>query len=202
MSVPPDEARFTVSITRDHADPKRALSRVNSVSGGVLRALAKAGLADKDIRTSQVTVVPRTVYSEGRSKTVGYRGQVTVDAKTRKLSSVGELMGAAVEAGATKVTGPRFSVSLENPARQDALVEAVKDARLRAEAMAREAGVRLAGIQTIEQAIQVGYAEDPYGYGVRHDAAIIRGPGFATFPYIRPGETELTARVKVVWELK
>jgi hypothetical protein len=199
VSVVPDEARFNVSIVKDTGDPKSALAQASNVSNAVLAVLKKGGLSEKEIRTSTASVVPRTSYSGGMSRTVGYRGQVTIDVKTEKLGEVGTLMAAAVKAGASKVNGPRFSVSLDNKARQDALVEAIKDARNRADAMAAEAGVGLAKMHTIEQEIQSGFAEDQ-AWGARS----VGSPTFSSFPHpdIEPGESDLTARVRVVWELK
>lgn len=200
VSVAPDEARFNVSITRDAADPKAALDAVSKVSNAVLAALKKGGLAEGEVRTSQASVVPRTRYSGGVSTTIGYRGQITIDAKTKKLSEIGALMSAAVKAGATRVNGPRFSVSLDNEGRQDALVEAIKDARKRAEAMAGEAGVGLARVHTIDQEIRTEAAGDVLnGGGMSFDSAILRANNR---PDIEPGESDITARVRVVWDLK
>jgi uncharacterized protein YggE len=81
---------------------------------------------------------------------------VRVDA----IEKVGEVVDAAVGSGATSVSNIRFDLKDRQAVQQRALAEAVTDARARADALAKAAGVSIARIVRIEDQSE-SYAPPP-----------------------------------------
>jgi uncharacterized protein len=92
-----------------------------------------------------------------------------VRATIRSLDRAGEIVDAAVAAGANEVYGPSLTVSDSDAQYREAVEQAFDDARRRAEAIAEQAGVTLgAPVAIVEGA---GQGEIPYGEALRDEAA-------------------------------
>jgi len=69
-----------------------------------------------------------------------FAARSTIEVRVDEIARLGELLDAAVQGGATSVSGVRFDVKDREAAERDALRLAVADARARAEAGAAGAG--------------------------------------------------------------
>ncbi|MGG2305128.1 SIMPL domain-containing protein, partial [Salmonella enterica] len=78
----------------------------------VIAALKAAGIADRDIQTSNLSISPR--YADTNSSAlppvVGYEASNQVEVKQRKVAEFGKVIDALVAAGANQVNGPTFSL--------------------------------------------------------------------------------------------
>ena len=108
----------------------------------VFAALKRAGIADKDIQTSNLSLSP--IYTERVQVTangntqdiapriIGYTANNSVAVRQRKLSEVGRVIDALVAAGANEISGPDFGVDQPEAALDEARTAAMKAARARA----------------------------------------------------------------------
>jgi len=115
--------------------------------------------------------------------------------KVRDLATVGEVLDAAVAAGANQIWGVSFTVEDRTAAEADARAKAMADARARAEALAELAEVKVGEVLSISEVITGGVG--PMYYGVAMEAAGMGGGGS-----INPGELEYGTSIQVTYALK
>ena len=200
----PDLAMFTAGVTSQGSTAGEALTANSADMNRVIAALKKAGIADRDIQTSNLNLNP--VYAPQRQlpdgtiepaqpKIVGYQVNNTVSVKQRNLAQFGNVIDTLVSAGANQVNGPSFMMDNPDAALDEARIEAMKKARARADLYARATGLKVARILSISES--GGYSPPmPVMYARAEAAGMPSAP-----PPIAAGEVEMTASVTVLFEL-
>jgi len=145
--VEPDVAsvRLGVNVLAKTAGAARESAAVTMQA--ILDSVLKQGVARRDIRTALVSLNPTMDYSDGKGPRVtGYQVQNSVAITVRDLSKTGELIDAALDAGASTLDSLDFHV--ENPAgaASEARAAAMTDAQARATTLARAAGAKLGDV--------------------------------------------------------
>jgi uncharacterized protein YggE len=198
----PDLASYTAGVTTQGATASEALSANSAQMTKVIAALKRAGIADKDVQTSNLSVspvyanpkrLPDGNYEDGPQRIVGYQANNSVSVRQRKLADIGKVIDALVSAGANQVNGPNFQLSQPESAMDEARVEAMKSARTRADLYAKASGLRVARIVSISES--GGYSPQPVMY-VRKQAMDV-----AAAPPVAAGELEMNVNVTVQFEL-
>jgi uncharacterized protein len=146
-NVTPDRASFGFGTVSQAATANAALSASSQAVARVIAALKKAGVAQGDMQTSEVSLSPRT--NDKGDGIVGYTASNTVTATIRKIGDAGDIVDAAVGAGANQVYGPNLLASDQDAAYRSALKGAVADARAKAETLATASGSTLGKITAI-----------------------------------------------------
>ena len=150
VAVEPDVAdlRLGVAISRDSVAEAR--SEAARVMEAILGAVRAAGVADRDIRTTTLSIQPRHDYRDGKPPTlVGYDLANVVEVNVRDLTTLGDVVDGALRAGATSLDGLTFHVDDPTGPEARARTAAVTAARARAEVLAKAAGVRISGVSDI-----------------------------------------------------
>ena len=110
----------------------------------VLAALKHAGVADRDIQTSNVSLNPEYRYPENQSpQLVGYTASNNVTVRFRDIRSSGRILDALVAEGANQINGPSLTVDKPETALDEARAKAIAIGRARAELYARSMGMRV-----------------------------------------------------------
>lgn len=198
----PDLAVFNAGVTSQGKTAGEALSANSADMARVLAALKRAGIADRDVQTSQLSLNP--IYAQQRPlpdgsydpmgpKIVGYQASNQVTVRQRDLKSFGKVIDTLVEAGANQVNGPSFQMDDGDAAADAARIDAIKKARARAELYARAAGLRVVRILSIAEG--GGYSPPPVYYA-RAEMAMDK----AQAP-VAPGEVTTSIGVTVMFEL-
>jgi uncharacterized protein len=201
----PDVAEISLSIvTRDRTNNRVAATTANAKkSASVRAALAGAGLKPKDVSTESFTAQSIQPYEyEPRYRPKGkpyFEVTNSLLVRTKALKDVGKIVDAAVKAGATSVDS--IGYSFDDPAAQQAiaLALAVKDAKVRAKAVAEAGGVKLLPISHVQQ------AEVPqYGGVVACRPARAQGDYrlAKAYTYTSPREETITADVVVTFAVE
>jgi uncharacterized protein YggE len=198
LSVP-DRATLRFGVVRRDPDPRKAMSDASEASNKLVAALKKAGIAEKDLQTANVNL--QAEYSNppaGESaKITGYRATLDVVAKARDLKRIGDVIVAASDAGAGSVSGIAFELSEDNPAKYTASADAVKDARKRAEAMAKAAG------RSLGEVVTMGEPQASGGYVPNYTSPLMDARAFGSYKLaVQPGELTQTVRVTVTFALQ
>ncbi|MGE5623764.1 MAG: SIMPL domain-containing protein, partial [Methanocella sp.] len=185
----PDRAEFTLGLESRGATAREAQTKNAGTMEKVVAALVGAGIDRKDIRTSAYNLTPvrRWDQKSGREITEGYQVTSLVTATTGETARVGALVDTAVNAGANTVQGVAFSVADQGKVRQQALAQAVADARNRAQQMASAAGVRVGKITAMTDAT----VEAPVVYASKD--RLLDTVATAQTP-VEPGQVRVTAR--------
>ena len=186
-NVTPDRASFAFGTVSQAATANAALAASSQSVARVIAGLKKAGVAQADIQTSDVSLSPRT--NDNGNEIVGYTASNTVTATIRKLGDAGDVVDAAVGAGANQVYGPNLLASDQDAAYRNALKEAVAQARTKAETLATASNSTLGRITAIVES--GGAAPMPIALGAAKDS---------TIP-IEPGTQKIEATVSVTFAL-
>src|SRR5262249_51077644 len=136
----PDRGSFDFGVTTNGATAAEALSRNSAEAHSIIDALKKAGISAVDIQTTQVSLWPQT--SSNGLKITGYQASNSVNVSAA-LARSGELVDAAVGAGANDVDGPSLDTADKSSLYNRAVDKALSDAKQKAEALASAAGLTL-----------------------------------------------------------
>jgi uncharacterized protein YggE len=192
VSVPPDLAQVDGGVSSDARSAREASEANNAAMGKILLALKAAGIAEKDLQTSRLSLQPQYAPNRpGPSPVVGYRASNRVTIKVRDVSKVAGVIDTLVGAGANEIGGINFMVSQASKLLDEARDKAVADARRKAEIYARAAGVTLGAPLSISED---GNAP-PMPYRNRMSAMVARAP-------VAQGEETLSVTVSVSWAIK
>jgi uncharacterized protein YggE len=151
--VTPDEAVVRLGVTAQAPTARAAQDQVNRTAAAILEAVRKLGVGAEQVQTSELSLGP--VYSSGgpeertEPRIAGYQANNVVSVTLADLDRVGPVIDAGLGAGANRLEGVLFGLRNDAPARAAALADAVAEARNKAEALARAAGVRLVEIVEI-----------------------------------------------------
>jgi len=191
----PDVAHISVGVDTDSDSVQKAVETSKDKMTALLDALKAAGVADKDIRTSNYSVYTQQQPSpDGRTTiSVSYRVSNQVEVTVRDVSKLGDILDKAVAAGANNIYGVSFSVEDTSKLEADARAKAIADAKARAASLAQLAGVQVGDVLSISEVIGGG-VQPLY----RTDAVGLGGGGTP----IQPGELSVDMSVQVTFAIK
>jgi uncharacterized protein len=186
VSVTPNQAVFTFGVTTQSKTAAQALAASSAQTSRLIDALKAAGIPSGSLQTSSVSLSPDR--SDQGSAIVGYTASNSVSATIANLGRAGEIVDAAVAAGANEVYGPNLSVSDQTGLYRAALKAAVADARVKAQALADASGLHVGSVSSVEEngntPVTVTYDQ--------------KAPGPST--PIEAGTQQITATVTVVFD--
>ena len=191
----PDIATLSTGVVTQAADANTALRQNSEQMNKVVAAIKAAGIADRDVQTTGISINPQYRYAENQPPTItGYQANNTLNVKVRDISKLGKVLDALVAVGANQVNGPNFEIDNPDEAYDEARVAAVKKAQARAELYAKALGLRVRRVVSIN---------DGGGYTPPSPAPMMRmaAMGAAADTPMSPGESSLNASVTIVFEL-
>jgi hypothetical protein len=175
-SVVPDRTSFSFGTVGEAGTAAAALRVSAQTVARVVEALRAAGVARADIQTAEVSVSPR--MNENGDAVVGYTASDSVSVTVRELGAAGDVVDAAVGAGANQVYGPELVASDRDSAYGKALAAAVAQARDKAELLARTAGARLGRITAVAESDAT--PQPVVGASAARDSSVQIEPGTQT----------------------
>ena len=184
----PDRAFVNIRAESRSKDPKEAQRANAAAMEAVLARLKALNIAPELIKTLAYELHPEFDYANGRQTLRGYLAVNTIEVRVDDITRVGEVLGAAVGSGATSVGGLRFDLKDREGAEREALQLAVRDARARATAAARGAGMQVERILKIEE------SRMPIVRPMMREMAQM-ATADAAAPPITPGTIEVRAQV-------
>jgi uncharacterized protein len=192
VSVPPDQAEINGGVTTEAKTAHEASEANNVAMGKVLLGLKGAGVAEKDIQTSQLSLQPQNAPNRpGPPLIIGYRASNRVTIRVRDVTKIANVIDMLVGAGANDIGGISFIVSTASKLLDEAREQAIADARRKAEIYARATGVTLGTPLSISEEGSPGPM--PFRKMV--------GGMAATAP-VAQGEETLAVTVNVSWAIK
>lgn len=148
----PDQASVSAGVVTQGKTAGDAMRRNAQQMTAAFTALKTAGIKDRDIQTSQMSLQPQYDYQNRKAPVItGYEVRNTVSARTDDLENVGPMLDALVSAGINNINGVSFSIKDSHSAKNKARIDAIADARTKAEGMAKAAGVRLGKVLEIRE---------------------------------------------------
>lgn len=192
----PDMASVSAGVVTQGKTAREAMFGNATKMTRVFEELEAAQIEKKNITTSQLSLQPRYNYQNRQApKIEGYEARNTVSAKTYDLDNVGAMLDALVKAGVNNINGVQFSVKDPKAAQEQAREAAIKEAKAKAEAMARAAGVKLGNLTSINES-RSNYSPQPVAYA----RASMAAEGAST--PISAGEQTLSVTVNMSYEIR
>jgi uncharacterized protein YggE len=196
VSRAPDLAVINAGVVSQAPTAAAAMQDNAGRMAATVAALKRAGVADRDIQTSSISLSPQYRYAENKAPEItGYQASNQVSVRFRDIKRAGAILDTLVAQGANQINGPSFVVEKADAALDEARVAAIKAARARADLYAQAAGLRVKRIISISES--QGYAPPPYPVPVMMARA-----EKAADTAIEPGEQKLTINVSVSFELE
>jgi uncharacterized protein YggE len=155
----------------------------------VLAAIREAGVADRDVQTSRLSLQPQ--YEQGKAgpaRLLGFQVTNQVTIRIRDIDKFPGILDRAIAAGANEMSGIEFVVSEQSKLLDQARDDAVTDARRKAELYAKAAGVKLGPVTSITEE------------GSSPPRPAVQAMRASAVP-VAPGEQLLRAAVSVTFEL-
>jgi uncharacterized protein YggE len=201
----PDYAYVTIGVTNQASNAVEAASENAKRFDAILAALRSYGLTDRELLTSRYNLEQNYEYPKNQvPKLSGFTARSTIRAEVRRLADLGKIIDASVARGATNILGVQFLATNTDDARRSAMTEAVRQAKLDADAMARAAGGTLGRLLSLNS----GGVSQPIairGMSNQLESVVVTGAqaygGGAPPPTaIAPGELIVSAQVFGRWE--
>jgi uncharacterized protein YggE len=203
----PDIAVESFTVQEKAATVHDAQGAVTKKINAAMAFLKTAGVAEKDIKTSNYTAYPEYSYPSPCTdrgclsvnttpKLIGYTVSETIVVKVRDTSKVGAIVDGLGAAGVTGLSGPDFTVDNPDAVNAEARKEAIADAQQKAQVLARDLGVSL--VRVVRFSENGGGSPSPYY--AKADMAM--GMGGATTPAMPAGENKYVSNVTITYEIQ
>lgn len=190
----PDIVRINAGVVTQALSATEAIRQNAARMERVRAALRRAGIADRDIQTSSISLQPDYRYAESQPpQLTGYRASNEINVRFRDIANSGRILDALVAEGANQINGPMLELERPEAALDEARLQALANARARAELYARALGTRVKRILFVSE---TGGAVPPPMPMARMMAA----QDGAT--QIAPGEQTLSVSLTVGFELE
>ena len=149
----PDTAMISVAVVTQAQTALAAQQENARRSEAMVRALKAAAGTGAEVETSGYTLQPQYTYRENQQPLIrGYEARNTVTVTLGDLTKVGTVIDAAAEAGANNIDSLAFTLRRDEPARDEALAAATREALRKAQVMAVALGGRVGRIIEVQEA--------------------------------------------------
>jgi uncharacterized protein len=189
QEVPNDTAGLGLSVSVERKTRAAAL-RIVSIR---LREVITTVQSVPEVGAGDVTTGRISLRKLTRGKRTVYRASEGISVILHQPDRAGELISAAIGAGATGTSGPRFFPGNPDLAYNQVLIAAFDQAKAKASVLAERAGAILGPAISIEEGAET------------IPSPVIRGaesPAAEPSPPVKPGASTVTATVRVVFALE
>ena len=160
VSRVPDVAIISTGVVTKAATATAAIQQNAQRMERVRAALRRAGIQDKDIQTSSLSLNPDYAYEQNQPpRLTGYQASNQLSVRFRDIGETGKVLDALVSEGANQISGPNLTIDKPEAALDEARVKAIAAGRARAELYARALGMRVVRLLSVSES--GGYAPPP-----------------------------------------
>jgi uncharacterized protein YggE len=196
----PDIVTMGLGVQSSNTSILTAMDDTNTRMQAVIQALKDGGVAAEDIRTDNYSIyqdygkVPQPSGTEGQTQQEpSYNVSIGVTVTVRDPNKVGDLLSAAVAAGANMVNYIQFDIANRTALESQARSIAVDDAKSRAAELAKLLGLTVGEpLNVVESG---GYAPGPMYAGGGGGAAAV------AVPPISQGQLSVNVSVTITFAL-
>lgn len=198
--APPDMAVMSLGVVTNASSAAQASAENARRMTALTQILRNAGIAERDIQTTGISIGPQMVYDRGAPPRIsGYQANNSLSVRVRRLDSLGSVIDAAINAGGNTLNSVAFVHSDPSAELQAARRNAAIDARARAEAYASGFGLHVARVVSVTEQGARGGDEEVVVTGT-----VFRNNGAQTPPTtpVVPGELSTDVQIDVTFELR
>jgi uncharacterized protein len=140
LEVEPDMMNFSLNIQTLDLDLAKAKADVDARSRLLIETIKKFGIKAEDIATTALNIRPEYEYKENQRVLVGNQVSRQVDITLRDLKKYPEMMKAMVDAKISETINTNLTLANKKSVEEKVQTAAMKDARDRAERLAKSQG--------------------------------------------------------------
>jgi len=202
-----DIASLYVNLSKEGTTAKEAQDLLNESITKTLSYLKDQNIADKDIKSEYGGLSPKYSYAQPACytypcptkdpKIIGYTATQSITIKIREVDNANEIRTGLAEIGITDISGPNFSIDEEEQFKDEARSLAIKEAREKAEILAKELGVKIGKV--------VSFSEDNGRYYPMYEAKSMMADSVSSTesaPELPKGENKITSSVTITYEIR
>jgi uncharacterized protein YggE len=155
-----NQATVTLGVYTEDPSASEAVQDNAALMNAVIEAIKAEGIPEEKIKTVSYSVYPN--YDWELRQTVGYRVTNMVQVEIDDIGKVGDVLDAATGAGANDVQGISFGLGddVSTTLQIEAYVNALNDARGKAELSAETLGLKITGVLSVSESVYYPYT--PY----------------------------------------
>jgi len=152
-SAQPDQVEILVGVQQRHLEAQKAIAAVAPIYEKLLKSTKALNLKNTEFMTTQMSVNKIFDYVRNQRVEKGFEARYGFSVTTSDIVRVGEIFKIAKDHGANSVQGPFFGLSkaLFKKEYEACLDEAVRNARAKAEIMAKSVGSELSGKANVHE---------------------------------------------------
>jgi len=193
----PDLAIISAGVVTRSTTASGAIADNATRMERVRAALKRAGIADRDIQTSSISLNPDYRYENNQPPVLtGYQASNNVTVKFRDIRTSGTILDALVAQGANQINGPSLTIDKPEGAYDEARGKAVRAGRARAEIYARSLGMRVTRLLSVSES--GGFSRPPMPMYSRAESAMAADAKTS----IDPGSQDLEVTLAMSFELQ
>jgi uncharacterized protein len=197
VQAQPDTAILTISVVTQARRAIDAQQENATRSDAVVRTLKAAAGAGAEVKTSGYSVQPQRVYRENQPPTItGYEARNTVTVTMTDLEKLANVIDASSQAGANDIAGVAFTLRRDQPARDQAMKEATREAMSKAQVIAEALGKRVVRVVEVQEE---GFQRPPQPV-YQAEAFMVKRDSAAT--PIEVGSLDISSRVLLIAEVE
>lgn len=195
----PNIAKISVGITQSGALLATVQKDVNTKTQKLTAAIKNLGVEDKDIKTTSYYLYPQYDYTTGSGKITGYEVSTTYQITIRDIDKINDVISTATASGANAEGGITFDLNDETKKEklQEARVQAISEAKEKAQGLASAAGLTLGKIINVSEDVPATtrLMNLPMAGGGTQDKTV-------TAPSIQTGQNEIDVTVSLSYEIR
>jgi len=160
VKAKPDMATISLGVVIENVKAVTAMEQNSAAVEKMVSTILNYGVEKKDVRTTSFQINANYAYpANQKPKLIGYTVTSDLEIDVRKLDTAGRLSDELVRDGANRVNSVSFGFSDPSAMLDQAREAAVRDAKRRAEMMAKVAGTKLGGLINLSES--TNYAPSP-----------------------------------------
>ncbi|RLG33966.1 hypothetical protein DRN80_03950 [Methanosarcinales archaeon] len=204
IKTEPNQAKVYLGVETQSRNVTEALEENSLKMQSIIKAIKKLGISKDSIETTYFSVYPIRDYEKSGEDIIGYRASNEITVELHDLDKIGAVIEEAMNAGANKVRRIEFGLTEDKKreVKNEALKEACKDARTKADTIASGLGLKITRIATARES---GTYVAPYRtevFGGEYAMPVPTPAPKAISPPIELKEVKVSATIDITYECR
>lgn len=149
--ITPDKVTLSINISHDALEIAEAMKSVDQRSLKLFEALQSIEIPRSDVKSSPLQINPHYEYKDRERINKGTEVSRNIDITLRDISRYHKLNQALVDSGISQKLNAVVEVNDERKVKQSVLMEALKDAKQKAEKLAAINGKKIKDVYSISE---------------------------------------------------
>ncbi len=154
LTATPDQADISIGITTTAATANIAAQENAVIANDIQTNLAALGIAKDKIHTKNYTFYPtynNNTTTDHANEITGYTADNTVSVTLDDIAMLSDVIDSSIKSGANKVNSINFTMKNPQDMQQKALQAAIKDAREKADSIAKALGKHVTNVVSVSE---------------------------------------------------